>query len=162
MRSTMVSAAVAAGVALLAVPAHAQMVTAKDPQQVMAAAKEAGLTDGKIVYGDDDDPYIEMQYDGLKTLIFFMNCDQSHKDCKTLQYYIGFSDAENVTVDKLNTWNRDKRFGHAFVDDEGDPVLEMDMDLDFNGLPKVNVVESFNTWKSLVEQFHDFLYPEDS
>ena len=86
-----------------------------------------------------------------------MNCDEGKK-CKTLQYYMGFSDAKDVSLDKLNKWNKDKRFARAYKDDEGDPVLEMDVDLDFQGIPRENVGETFNTWASLMDSFREYVF----
>ena len=58
--------------------------------------------------------------------------------------YMGFSDAKDVSLDKLNKWNKDKRFARAYKDDEGDPVLEMDVDLDFAGIPVSGTVDLQN------------------
>ena len=66
---------------------------------------------------------------------------------------MGFSDAKDVSLEKLNQWNKDKRFARAYKDDEGDPVLEMDVDLDFAGIPRENVGETFNTWATLMDSF---------
>src|SRR3546814_14261387 len=74
-------------------------------------------------------------------LVIFMNCTGGH-DCRTLQYYMGFSDARQVPLERFNEWNREKRFARAYRDESGDPVLEMDVDVDFSGLPRENIRET--------------------
>ena len=106
---------------------------------------------------DGDDPYIESNRNGLKFLVLFMNCEEN-KNCKTLQNNMGFSDAKEVTIERLNQWNKDKRFARAYRDDAGDPVLEMDVDLDFAGIPRENVGETFNTWSSLMDSFREYVF----
>jgi hypothetical protein len=36
---------------------------------------------------------------------------------------------QNVNASDLNVWNRGYRFSHAYIDGDGDPVLEIDLDL---------------------------------
>lgn len=137
-------------------PAHAELVNAANPATIKAIVESRGWP-ATIVSKADDDPYIESNRNGLKFLILFMNCEEGKK-CKTLQYYMGFSDAKDVTLEQLNKWNREKRFARAYRDDVGDPVLEMDVDLDFAGIPRENVGETLNTWASLMDSFREFVF----
>ena len=148
--------AAAAALALSAAPAHAELVNAKNPATIKAILESQGWP-ATLVTKDGDDPYIESNRNGLKFLVLFMNCDEG-KNCKTLQYYMGFSDAKDVTLEKLNKWNKDKRFARAYRDDEGDPVLEMDVDLEYAGIPRENVGETFNTWATLMDSFREYVF----
>ncbi len=139
-----------------AVPAHAELVNAANPEAIKAIVESQGWP-ATIVEKAGDDPYIESNRGGLKFLVLFMNCTEN-KNCKTLQYYMGFSDAKDISLDKLNKWNKDKRFARAYKDNEGDPVLEMDVDLDFAGIPRENVGETFNTWASLMDSFREYVF----
>jgi hypothetical protein len=158
MRRFTTHAAVAFGASALlaATPAHAELVNASDPATIEAIVESQGWP-ATIVTKPGDDPYIESSRGGLKFLVLFMNCEDGKK-CKTLQYYMGFSDAKDVSLDKLNKWNKDKRFARAYQDDEGDPVLEMDVDLDFAGIPRENVGETFNTWATLMDSFREYIF----
>lgn len=71
---------------------------------------------------------------------------------------MGFNDAKKTTLETLNDWNENKRFARAYRDDSGDPVLEMDVDLDFNGIPRENVGEAVNTWKALMTAFQKHIH----
>ncbi|MDK2761615.1 MAG: YbjN domain-containing protein [Sphingopyxis sp.] len=148
--------ALSAAAFLSASPAQAELINAANPATIKAIVESQGWP-ATIVAKAGDDPYIESNRDGLKFLVLFMNCDGGKK-CKTLQYYMGFSDAKDVPLDRINQWNKDKRFARAYKDDEGDPVLEMDVDLDFAGIPRENVGESFNTWASLMDSFREYIF----
>lgn len=142
--------------AIIATPAQAELVNAKNPATIKAIVESQGWP-ATLISKPGDDPYIESTRSGLKFLVLFMNCTDN-KNCKTLQYYMGFSDAKNVTLEKLNKWNKGKRFARGYKDDEGDPVLEMDVDLDFAGIPRENVGETLNTWAALMDSYREFVF----
>lgn len=148
--------AMGAALALAATPAQAELVNAKNPATIKAIVESQGWP-ATIVIKPGEDPYIESNRNGLKFLVLFMNCTDN-KNCKTLQYYMGFNDAKGVAMDRLNEWNKTKRFGRAYRDDEGDPVLEMDVDVDFAGIPRENIGETFNTWASLMDSYREFIF----
>ena len=148
--------AMGAALALSATPAHAELVNAKNPATIKAIVESQGWP-ATLVTKADADPYIESNRNGLKFLVLFMNCED-HKNCKTLQYYMGFNDAKEVSLDRLNEWNKSKRFARGYRDDEGDPVLEMDVDVDFAGIPRENIGETFNTWASLMDSYREFIF----
>lgn len=143
---------------LAAVPAHAELVNASNPATIKAIVESQGWP-ATLVSKPGNDPYIESNRNGLKFLVLFMNCTEG-RNCKTLQYYMGFSDAKQVPLEKFNQWNKEKRFARAYRDDEGDPVLEMDVDVDFNGIPRENIGETFNTWSSLMDTFREFIFED--
>ncbi|WP_432770649.1 MAG: YbjN domain-containing protein [Sphingopyxis sp.] len=150
------------GAALLcaaaATPARAELVNASNPATIRAIVESQGWP-ATLIAKDGEDPYIESSRNDLKFLVLFMNCTDN-RNCKTLQYYMGFSDAKAVSLERLNQWNRDKRFARAYRDDAGDPVLEMDVDLDFAGIPRENVGETFNTWAALMDSFREYIFEE--
>lgn len=158
MRKVILRAALALGITttIAATPAHAELINATNPATIKAIVKSQGWP-ATLVSKPGEDPYLESNRGGLKFLVLFMNCDAGKK-CKTLQYYMGFSDAKNVSLDRLNQWNKDKRFARAYLDDEGDPVLEMDVDVDFSGIPRENLGETFNTWASLMDSFREYVF----
>jgi hypothetical protein len=161
MPKTLKSFALAAlgALTLAAAPAQAQLIMAKDTAPMVALLKAKGL-EADVRGGSGENPYISSNYGGFKFLVIFMNCDDKFANCKTVQFYMGFNDAKAVSLERLNEWNRDSRFARAYRDNEGDPVLEMDLDLDFKGLPRENVEESMNTWFNLMQAYRDFVFDE--
>jgi len=141
--------------ALATAPARAELVNATDPEKIRTIVESLG-SPATLRAEPNADPYIESNLDGMPFLVIFMNCTGG-RDCRTLQYYMGFSDARQVPLERFNEWNREKRFARAYRDESGDPVLEMDVDVDFNGLPRENIRETFNTWASLMRAYRDFI-----
>lgn len=148
--------ALGATTAFSAAPAQAELINATNPAAIKAIVESQGWP-ATLITKAGDDPYIESSRNGLKFLVLFMNCEDG-KQCKTLQYYMGFNDAKDVSLDRLNQWNKEKRFARAYRDDEGDPVLEMDVDVDFAGIPRENIGETFNTWASLMDSYREFIF----
>lgn len=146
--------AVIAGVALaLAAPAGAQMVSAKDPQTVVAALQAKGY---KAELGETaGDPHIKSGAGGVQFTIFFQNCS-SGRNCTTITFATGFTDID-ATLAKLNEWNQGNRFARAYLDSDQDPVLRMDVDLDHQGLSRANFGEYLDIWGSLAPKYLNFL-----
>jgi hypothetical protein len=143
--------------AMAATPAQAELVGAGSPSTIQQIMESQGLSVERMSAKDSAD-YLESKHDGLKFLVLFMNCDDEKRNCKTLQFYMGFNDAKDTSLETINNWNKNKRFARAYRDDEGDPVLEMDLDLDFKGIPRENVGEAINTWKALMASFQDHIH----
>ncbi|HEX8480489.1 MAG TPA: YbjN domain-containing protein [Allosphingosinicella sp.] len=147
------SLTIALAAAALSLPAHAQMVSAKDPKTLVAALQakgfqaELGTTRGE--------PSISSGAGGVKFKIFFENCTGG-KACTTVTFFTGFTDLE-VTHAKVNEWNGKNRFTRAYIDAENDPVLAMDLDLDHQGIPRGNFGEYLDIWSSSVSKYLTFL-----
>jgi Putative bacterial sensory transduction regulator len=161
MQRNILAAGLAAIALAAATPAQAELVGAARTAVIADIVNAQGMK-ADIKQSDGEPDYIESSHDGLKYLILFMNCNDAKRECKTIQFYMGYNDAKDTSLETLNNWNRDKRFARAYRDDEGDPVLEMDLDLDFGGIPRENVGEALNTWKALMEAFQAHIHGEDS
>src|SRR5688572_5581692 len=140
-----------AALAAFAMPAHAQMVRAQDPQSVVAALQSAGY---RATVGVDrvGDPKIDSAASGTNFQIFFYNCT-ANRDCATVQFHSGYKVRTPVTLDRINEWNRTKRFGRAFLDKENDPILEMDVDLDDGGLSRPLFIDNIQFWTTILAEF---------
>lgn len=142
--------------AIIAFPissAQAQTIGAGDPKQIAKLISDKGYQ--AEVVDTDSSPRIRSSDSGVKFVIFFMNCTAG-KNCATVQFYTGFADMV-VPLEKINEWNRDHRFARAFLDDESDPVLEMDLNLDAGGVPAENFLDNFTIWLDLMSQFRTFV-----
>lgn len=76
-------------------------------------------------------------------------------DGTSLQFYAGFSGGGS-SLAKVNKWNKDKRYSRSYIDDEGDPVLELDLDLT-GGVTRERILDflrtakiSFTAWRDEV------------
>jgi hypothetical protein len=140
-----------AALALSATAASAATVEAINPPSVVSAMQAAGYQ-AKLVADKSGDPMIESGVAGKKFLIFFYNCT-NNKDCRTIQFYTGFKPDKPVGLDRINDWNRHQRFGRAYIDGEGDPVIEMDVDLDDGGLSPALFTDNLEFWESAIAGF---------
>ena len=147
--------AAAAALFALAMPAHAQMVRAQDPQSIVAALQGAGYA-AKLGTDRVGDPMITSGVSGTNFQIFFYNCT-NHQQCATVQFHSGYDITVPVTLDRINEWNRTQRFGRAFLDKENDPILEMDVDLDDGGLSRALFIDNVEFWASVLGKFEQHI-----
>jgi len=62
---------------------------------------------------------------------------------------------DNVTLEKVNEWNRTKRFSRAYLDNDGDPNVEWDIDLE-GGASRGAVREGIRTFGVVIDEFKAF------
>ena len=140
-----------ATLALTPTAAPAATVEATNPPSVVSAMQAAGYQ-AKLVADKSGDPLIESGVAGKKFLVFFYNCTKN-TDCRTIQFYTGFKPEKPVGLDRINEWNKRQRFGRAYIDGEGDPVIEMDVDLDDGGLSPALFTDNLEFWESSIAAF---------
>lgn len=134
-------------------PALAQQVTANDPQSVVRALAAAGYK-AEVKKDSTGDPLILSASSGSKFGVFFYNC-ANNANCATVQFHAAFDmpAGKAPSLDKLNLWNRSQRFGRAYLDKEGDPAIEMDIDLDKGGMSQALFLDNLEFWVSVMAQF---------
>ncbi len=124
------------------------VIDAHDPAVILDIAKGYGSAEmGKDSGGD---PMITGRLDGNKYGVLFYGC-KSGKNCNDIQFYAAWGGAK-TTMDALNSWNRDNRFAKAYLDKDGDPALEMDVNLD-HGVTRANLDDTFNWWSMALKAF---------
>ncbi len=69
----------------------------------------------------------------------------------------GYNLENGISTLKINEWNRTKRFSRAYIDDESDPFLEMDVNLDYDGVGSENFQDTLDWWRVSVESFEEFI-----
>jgi hypothetical protein len=143
--------AIAAAVAAFAMPAGAQMVKAQDPQSLVNALQGGGYA-AKLGVDKVGDPMITSGVAGTTFQIFFYNCTE-HKACATITFHSGYDLTASPGLEKINEWNRGKRFGRAYLDKENDPILEMDVDLDDGGVATLLFIDNIEFWASILTDF---------
>ena len=145
-------AAIAASWAL---PAQAQMVRAQDPDSVVEALQAGGYA---ATLGTDKlgDPMITSSTGGTAFQIFFYNCTDN-RACATVTFHSGYDLDDQVSLERINEWNRAKRFGRGYLDREDDPILEMDVDLDDGGLSRPLFIDNLEFWTSVLADFERYI-----
>ncbi len=139
--------AMAAVAAAWALPAEAQMVTAGKPDTLVKALQAAGYS-AKLEKDGTGDPMIKSAVNGHPFRIVFYGC-KANRDCATITFAAGFDKKKETSLDSINDWNRENRFGRAYLDDEGDPILGMDVDLDDGGISPALFTDNLEFWTAV-------------
>lgn len=85
----------------------------------------------------DEDGDLLWKIDGLRTFMFSVGQGDS------LQFHTAFSDGD-ATLEKINAWNRDIRYSRTYLDESGDPHLELDLDLT-GGVTQARILDFIQT-----------------
>lgn len=142
--------AIMATAMVAAVPAAAQTVQATQPETIIRALQDAGYR-ATLSKDNDGDPLIKSGAAGVDFSVLFYNCT-ANKDCKTVQFYAGFV-KKGLTLETMNQWNASHRFARAYIGDDKDPRIEMDLDLDDGGISAALFKANIATWESLLGDF---------
>lgn len=144
-------------VAALALPAtaQAQMVKAQDPKSLVSALQSAGYK-AELTTDTSGDPMIRSASGGTAFTLFFYGCTDN-EECATIQFYAGFSEPSNASLRAMNDWNRDNRFGRAYLADDGSARVEMDVDLDDGGVSRELFVDNLEFWEIVMSKFEDYV-----
>lgn len=98
----------------------------------------------------DGSPRIAGKIKGVPYYVFLMNCTDGAA-CEDLNFYAGFANIK-PTLDAINAWNRDKRFGNAYVDSDLDAAIEYDVNLEY-GVSRQNLDAAFGVWSVILEEY---------
>jgi hypothetical protein len=80
---------------------------------------------------------ISWMFEGLKSVVIVA------EDGESLRFRFAVS-GRTVTAEAHNRWNRDYRFSRSLMDDDGDPVLVLDLDL-AGGVCEGRIVDIFGS-----------------
>lgn len=130
-------------------------VTASDPEGVMRAMQEEGYL-ATMSTDDLGDPKISSKVSESNFSVFFYGCNNG-TSCTSVQFSSGYDLDIPVSAKRINDWNRENRFGRAFVDDEGDPFIRMDIVLANEGNSAGSFSYNLDFWRLLIEDFEDFI-----
>lgn len=137
--------------ALLPRPVAGQdLVSAEDPARLAAVIQDLGFQ-ARVDKDSSGDPLIRSSAGGGDYQIEFYGCTQNRR-CKTLRFYSGYDLTDGTTLEVVNQWNLDKRFASAYMDDEDDPFLQMDINME-GGISRESFETSVALWQSLKGQF---------
>lgn len=146
-------ASMIAGTALalaLSVSAQAQTLTGADTEGILAVAKNYG--EASLTTQSNGDPQITGKIGSVDYQVYFRNCT-NNKNCEDINFYLGFLDIK-PSLEEINDWNFNKRFSRAYLDQDKDACIEMDIDM-VQGVSTKYLDSQFGLWKMVVEQFSE-------
>ena len=114
---------------------------------IVAVAREYGSA--TLTSQSDGNPMIAGQIDDIPYSLRLRNCFENSR-CEDMNFRVGF--LVKPTLESMNKWNREKRFSKAYLDVEGDAIIEMDTVLE-GGVSKENMREVFSYWRLTLAQF---------
>lgn len=100
------------------------------------------------------DPLISSTTGGYKFRILFYDCDRG--GCNAIQFWAGFDTDEPGSIQRMNQWNADKRFGKAYIDDENDPIVEIHYNI-AGGVTRENIEDMLEWWELVVGEFAEYI-----
>ncbi|MFB9069157.1 YbjN domain-containing protein [Pseudofulvimonas gallinarii] len=128
---------------LSATPARAaDVIETISAQRVVDLLGQAGFVGAEI--DADEDVLVNMQ--GYRVLILVGTYKGKNL---SMRFALAGTKATHETVNQFDT---EKRFGRAYLDRDGDPVLEADLDLE-GGVTEARVVDYFRTYNQLMVHF---------
>jgi len=125
------------------------LIDAEDPQAILEIAK--GFGSARLKKDSQGDPMISGRIDGTRYGIYFYGCDNNHRHCDDIKFGAAWS-GKKVTLKQVNNWNRTKRYGTAYLDNDGDPNLDMPVNLDY-GVTVENLEDDFSFWEKVLKAF---------
>lgn len=142
----------AMAMALGTLPAQAQVMG--DPEVVASFLEDYGL---RVTRDTDStgDPLLSSRIEGTNFKVYFYGCEEF--PCDSIQFSSGFDLAQPLSAMMINEWNRDKRFGKAYLDDEGDPYIELDVNLDMDGVGGRNFDDTIDLWRVVLSEFRTYI-----
>ena len=130
-------------------------ITATNAQVVMKAMQDFGLV-ATLDKDSQGDPKISSRVSDTKFSVYFYGCE-NNDNCSSVLIKAGYDLNNGISALKINEWNREKRFVKAYIDDEGDPFIEMDVNLAYDGVGNKNFEDTLDWWRLLVEDFEEFI-----
>lgn len=145
-------ASVALPAAAQAPAAGEQIIDGGAVESVLAIARRHG--DATREDQMNGNPGISGRLADTDYYIYFVNCDPAGV-CEDVNFYAGFSESQ-PPLESINEWNRDRRFGKAYIDYEDDAVIEMDVNLEY-GVTRDNLDATFLVWERVLTEFRSHI-----
>ena len=157
----MIRRSLLAVVALAALAGTAQAETTKDRVYTRLTGEEMQeIMQGQgyraqLDVDDVGDPLISSTASGYKFRVLFYDCDRG-RGCGAVQFWAGFDTDEPGSIQRMNQWNADKRFGKAYIDDENDPIVEVHYNIE-GGVTRANIEDMLEWWELVVAEFATYV-----
>jgi hypothetical protein len=143
---------------LVAAVAHAQtapkLLNAENPAELIAFIQDLGFQ-AKLDQDAIGDPMIRSSDGGVEFNIQFYGCTKN-KRCDSLHFVAGYDLDEGTTLEVVEEWNEEQRYASAYLDNENDPFLQLDLNM-VGGVTRENFESTFALWRMLKGEFEDHI-----
>ncbi|HTX49214.1 MAG TPA: YbjN domain-containing protein [Caulobacteraceae bacterium] len=153
MKQLLGLSALAAGLTLAGAAAAEPLdgVTARDVARVL---QDKGYK-AEIGVDDTGDPKVTSAAEGVNFTVFFYGCNHGPR-CTSLGFQSGFHIDGGMTAEKINGWNRDKRWLKGWLDNTNDPWVGMDVDAE-QGFSTEALGADIDLWAEMIPAFKSYI-----
>lgn len=130
------------------------LVTSTDINGLVAALQRAGFTGDVKTEGRDS--FVLARLETIPFQAFLAGCQPSGGGCTAIELYAGFSGTARIPLERINGWNARTPFARAFLDEDRDPSLVMNINLD-GGVSPDNLKAQLEMWGEALETYSLFL-----
>jgi len=134
-------------------PGEAQiggMITGHDVDRVVELARAYGPAERRFDDAEDG-PWIRAEMEGVVYTISFLNCTAG-ANCGSVQLRAWWQSEGAHTLEQMNDWNRDRRFGAAYLDASRNATVEFDVNL-VGGVTAANFDDTLQWWQIVMRAF---------
>ncbi len=133
-------------------------LTHTEVQQIL---QQAGYR--AVVEQGSQAPFIKSAVSGINFSIFFYGLQADTGKASSLRFFAGWrvgTDREG-SLQKTNDWNARRRYAKAYVDEENDICLDMDL-VTSKGVSRAQVADVIEVWSLVLGEFVNFMRSQAS
>jgi len=135
--------------------AHAASIEGGLTAREVAGVLQAKGYKAEVTTDDTGDLKVKSAADEVNFTVFFYGCNHTPR-CTSVTFQAGFHVEGGLPLDKVNAWNRDKRFLKTWLDKVNDPYIEMDVDA-AHGFSAEALAENIDTWVSGIPEYKSYI-----
>lgn len=111
----------------------------------------------RAVVGRDSvgDPMITSTAHGQEFTIYFYGCEYG-ENCRDVQFRATFDMEDGMSPTKVQDFNRENRWGKVYLDEDSNPVLEMDVNL-YGYVFVTNFKDTLDWWVLVMQNFIEYI-----
>jgi hypothetical protein len=149
MRHLLLLVLVAFCIGLPAAAGAQDVLTEVSPKRMTKILTSMGLEVQETKTDEGKNAAIKFELGGYRVVLFLA------KDHSDAQLFVGFTDRQ-ISLEKMNEWNRDHRFIRGYRDKDGDSVLESDIDFT-GGVTEANIKAWVKIFRGATDAYARFL-----
>lgn len=130
-------------------------ITGEDPALIQRLMQDLGYR-AQLTKDGRGDPLIRSASMGVNYAIYFYGCKNGTK-CSEIQFSAAFDLVDGTSMAVINEWNISRRYGKAYLDEESDPFLDMDVNLWGGGISPATFKDDLEIWNELLVEFRAHL-----
>ncbi|MBY6107138.1 YbjN domain-containing protein [Ferrimonas balearica] len=126
------------------------LVDGTEPEAILELAR--GYGSAELETDSEGDPMITGRINGTQYVVYFYGCEAG-QSCREVQFVAAWAGTD-MDMEGVNRWNEETRYGKAYIDHEGDPVLEFTVNL-YKGVTRANLDDTIDWWKVAMTAFEE-------